>query len=330
MTDEPLLYLKADDVRRALPMPEAIEAMRQAFTQLASGKVVMPARGRIDFPEKNGLMLLMPCHSQDDGRLTLKVIHQFADNRAFNLPLIQALVLLGDAGNGRFLAILDGAALTAIRTGAAAGLATKVLAREDAGLAAILGAGVQARAQLEAMCAVRSLSRARVYDYHAAAAEAFAAEMSARLGIAVEAAPTPAQALRDALVVCTATTSSSPVFTDQDLAPGAHLNGVGSWNPQTAEIPADTVCRARIFVDREESALEEAGDLVMPLRDGRLDRARAWHSLGDLLLGRVPGRQNPEEITLFKSVGLAVQDLFAASRAVANARRLGLGIELPR
>jgi ornithine cyclodeaminase/alanine dehydrogenase-like protein (mu-crystallin family) len=154
--------------------------------------------------------------------------------------------------------------------------------------------------------------------------------MTARLGLAVAPAASSAQALAGAHIVCTATTSSTPVFKDSELAPGAHINAVGSWRPTTAEIPADTVARARVFVDQREAAMEEAGELIMPLRAGRISAEHVGKELGELLTGQVPGRQSTEEITLFKSVGLAVQDLFAAARALENACRLGIGLELPR
>jgi len=258
----------------------------------------------------------------------LKLLTQFSDNGRLGLPLIQAVVLLADAVNGRLLAIVDGSAITALRTGAASGVATRLLASPSADTAAIFGAGVQARTQLEAVCTVRQIKQARVFDCCRAAAETFAQDMSSRLGIPVLVASSAAEALAGAQVVCTATTSSSPVFADGDLAAGVHINAVGSWRPQTAEIPSDTVRRARVFVDHRVAALEEAGDLLMPLREGRITAEHVRTELGDLIANRVAGRQTNDEVTLFKSVGLAVQDLFAASRAVEDARRLGIGTAL--
>ena len=330
MSGQGLLYFSGEDVRRALPMPEAIAAMRDAFRCLADGQVTMPPRTRLEAPQTNGLLLMMPCYSAGVQRLSLKVLTQFSHNRALGLPLIQALVILADANDGRPLAIMDGSALTAIRTGAASGLATDLLARPEATAAGIFGAGAQARTQLEAVCAVRPIRRARVYDADAASAERFAGEMSARLGIPVERALRPDQALEGALIICTATTSPRPVFEDADLAAGAHINGVGSWKPDIAEIPAATVRRARVVVDQREAALEEAGDLLMPLRAGLISLDHFQAELGEVLTGRAPGRQSDAEVTFFKSVGLAVEDLFAAQRALENARRLKVGIELPR
>ncbi len=323
-----LLYLSEADVRRALPMTEAIAAMQQAFVDLSEGRVTMPARSSMEVPEANGLMLIMPCYAAGMHHMSLKLLTQFADNGRVGLPLIQAIVLLADAVHGRLLAIMDGNAITALRTGAASGVATRWLAQPRAETAAIFGAGVQARAQLEAVCAAREIKQARVFDCRRAAAEAFAADMAGRLGLSVLAVSTAAEALAGAQVVCTATTSTAPVFDDRDLAAGVHINAVGAWQPRTAEVPPDTVCRARVFVDHRAAALDEAGDLLMPLREGRITAQHVCTELGELVAGRAAGRRSRDEVTLFKSVGLAVQDLFAAARALENARRLGIGTVL--
>ena len=323
-----LLYLSHADVRRALPMTDAIEAMLAAFQQLSQGRVTMPVRSKVEIPEANGVVLIMPCYAAGAHHVSLKLLTQFADNGRLGLPLIQAVVLLADAVNGRLLAIVDGSAITALRTGAASGVATRLLAQPRVDTAAIFGAGVQACTQLEAVCTVRQLRQVRVFDCRRAAAEAFAQDMSSRLGIPVLATSSAAEALAGAHIVCTATTSSTPVFKNRDLAAGVHINAVGSWGPRTAEIPADTICRARVFVDYRAAALEEAGDLLMPLQEDRITAEHIRAELGDLIASRVAGRQTSDEITVFKSVGLAVQDLFAAARAVENARRLGIGTAL--
>lgn len=328
--DPSLLYLSEADVRRALPMAEAIEAMQQAFVDLSEARVTMPARSGMEVREANGLMLLMPCYAAGMHRMSLKLLTQFADNASVGLPLIQAIVVLADAVHGRLLGIMDGAAITALRTGAASGVATRWLAQPEAETAAIFGAGTQARAQLEAVCAVREIKQARVFDCRRAAAETFAADMAGHLGLSILAVSNTAEALAGAQVVCTATTSTTPVFDDRDLAPGVHINAVGAWRPRTAEIPPDTVCRARVFVDHREAALDEAGDLLMPLADGRIKAEHIRTELGEVIAHYAAGRQTADEITLFKSVGLAVQDLFAAARALESARRLGIGTVLAR
>jgi ornithine cyclodeaminase/alanine dehydrogenase-like protein (mu-crystallin family) len=325
MNTAPLWYLSAADVRRALPMADAIAAMREAFAQLSSGQVTLPVRERLDAPGEHGVALVMPCHSTVQRMFSLKIVTVFHDNPRRGLPTIQSLVILTDGTTGAHLAVMDGASLTAIRTGGASGLATDLLARPGAAVAAVFGAGVQARTQLEAVCCVRAIRRACVYDKDAAAADRFAAEMTHRLGIPVERSDTPAKTLADADVICTATSSSRPVFADSELPPRVHINAVGAYRPDMAEIPAAAVCRARVVVDHRASALEEAGDLLEPLRQGLIQPSHFAAELGDVVLGRSPGRRSADEITLFKSVGVAIQDLCAAARALDNARRLGLG-----
>ncbi len=323
-----LLYLAADDVRRALPMPAAIEAMREAFRELSGAAVALPLRESLEAPEHQGVALVMPCHSAARKLFSVKLVTVFGENPRRGLPLIQSLVTLTDAATGTPLAVLDGASLTAIRTGAASGAATDVLARADSAAAAVFGAGVQARTQLEAVCCVRAICRAAVYDLHSAAAERFAAEMTAKLGLPVERAATPGAALDGADVVCAATTSTTPVFEDIDLGPGVHVNAVGSFRPEVAEVPSETVCRARVVVDHRAAALEEAGDLIGPLRRGLIHEGDLGTELGEVLLDRKPGRRSPEEVTLFKSVGVAIQDLHAGAAALEGARRLGIGVPL--
>ena len=325
----PPLYLSAADVRRALPMIDAIAAMREAFGQLSSGQVTLPARGCLHASEGHGVDLVMPCHSTSLRMFSLKTVTVFGDNPQRGLPTIQALLILTDAGTGSHLAIMEGASLTAIRTGAASGLATDLLARPDAAAVAVFGAGVQARTQLEAVCCMRAIRRASVYDTDQAAADRFAAEMTDQLGVPVERADSSARNLGDADVICTATSSSQPVFAETELPRGVHINAVGVFQPEVAEIPAGVVRRARVVVDHRASALEEAGDLLGPLRRGLIQEAHIGAELGEIVLDRLPGRRHADEITLFKSVGVAIQDLCAAAKALENARRLQLGVQLP-
>jgi ornithine cyclodeaminase/alanine dehydrogenase-like protein (mu-crystallin family) len=319
------LHLSAVDVRLALPMRDAIEAMRDAFAQLSRGEVTLPTRVRLDAPAEHGAALVMPCHSAALKIFSLKMATVFHDNAKRGLPTIQSTVLLADGSTGTQLAVMDGASLTAIRTGAASGLATDLLARPDASVVAVIGTGVQARAQLEAVCCVRRIRFARVFGRHAEAAGCFAQEMGPRLGVTVQRAASTTEALRDADVICTATSSTTPVFADADIPRGAHINAVGSYRPDMVEIPSATVCRARVVVDHYASAMEEAGDLLAPLRAGLIQEAHFATELGDVVLGRIPGRRGAGEITLFKSVGIAIQDLCAAARTLANARQLGIG-----
>jgi ornithine cyclodeaminase/alanine dehydrogenase-like protein (mu-crystallin family) len=259
---------------------------------------------------------------------SLKTVTVFPDNPRRGLPTVQALVVLIDGVSGAHLAVMDGTSLTAIRTGAASGLATDLMARSEAAAVAVFGAGVQARTQLEAVCRVRAIRRASVYDADPSAADRFAAEMSHCLGVPVERADTPARNLAGADVVCTATSSCRPVFAEGELPAGAHVNAVGAYRRDMAEIPAAVVCRARVVVDHRAAALAEAGDLLQPLQQGLIEQSHFGTELGEVVLGRSPGRRRADEITLFKSVGVAIQDLCAAARALENARRLDLGLQL--
>jgi ornithine cyclodeaminase/alanine dehydrogenase-like protein (mu-crystallin family) len=324
-----LRFLSAAEVRRALPMKDAVAAMKSAFRELSENRVIVPLRAHVPMPEHQGGVLVMPVYSPDTTRFGLKVISLFENNPACDLPYIQGLVMVFDTVTGTPLAIMDGTSLTAIRSGAASGAATDLLARDDAHTAAIFGAGPQGRTQLEAVCAVRPIREARVYDLDPERAALFARETSAQHGIPVTAAASPAEALAGAEVVCTATRSATPVFADHELAAGAHVNAIGSYKPHLREIPPETVMRAHVVVDQVAAAWEEAGDLILPLQAGQIHRDHVRAELGAIVAGTKPGRPQPEAITFFKSVGIAIQDLAAASRVLANAEALGLGTEVP-
>ena len=308
----PIRILTDDDVARALPMDLAIEGMKQAFTRLSAGKAVMPLRGRLDLPGSGGILLTMPAYVEPS--LAVKIVSVYSHNPARSLPLIHAAVLALDPATGRTLALLEGATLTAIRTGAASGAATDALARSDAQIVAILGSGKQARTQLEAVAAVRHIREARVYSPTREHREAFARETGARAVASSE------EAISGADIICTATTSATPVFDGRRLKPGVHINAVGAFSPEKQEVDADTVARSLVVVDSRESAVAEAG--IPP------DRIHA--ELGEILAGRKPGRSSPAQTTYFKSCGLAVQDAVAAGIALeqATARNLGTLVNL--
>ena len=328
MMERRLRFLSARDVATALPMRDAVEAMKEAFRQLSAGEAVMPPRTHIVVESPSGDALFMPACIPAAGRMGIKIVTLFGDNVARGLPRIQALVIVLDATTGSPLAVMDGTSLTAIRTGAASGAATDLMARPDAAVAAIFGAGPQAQTQLEAVCAVRPIRRAMIFDADAARAESLAREMALRLGIPVLAARSSAEALAGADVVCTATTSAEPVFADRDVAPGTHLNAVGSYKPTVREIPGETIRRARVVVDHRPAALAEAGDLIIPMEQGLIPKDHIRAELGEIVAGLKRGRESPEQVTLFKSVGVAVQDIAAANRVLAAAERLNLGTEL--
>lgn len=312
-------------------MAECIEAMKGAYTALSSGKAEVPLRLRLPVEPNEGLSILMPAFVDDEAgqALAVKIVSLFDKNPSKGLPLIHAGVLVLDPETGTVEALLEGSSLTAIRTGAGAGAATDVLARKDAKTAAIFGAGVQARTQLEAVCQVRDIESAWIYDPNSERAKAFVAEMAGRGRIPknLRTAHNSTQAILDADIISTATTSRGPVFIDSDLKPGVHINGIGSYTLEMQEVPAETVARARVTVDSRSAAQIESGDIANPLKKNLIEESQIAE-IGEVFAGTQPGRTSAEEITLFKSVGVAVQDAVAARLAVENARKLGLGTEV--
>ncbi len=321
-----LTLLNADAIRQALPMPQAVTAMKDAFAELSSGAAVVPQRLALDVAEADGTSLIMPAYLPSGG-LGAKIVSVFPHNHERALPAIHGLVVVLDPATGAPAALLDGTFLTAWRTGAGSGAATDLLARRDARTVALFGCGVQARTQLLAVAAVRELREVRVYARTRSSVEAFLDEMAPHLDARLVAVQSPGEAVREADVVCAATTSSIPVFDGSDLAEGTHVNGVGSYTLEMQEIDTETVGRSRVFVDSRAAALAEAGDLVIAERAGRTSSAE-WTELGEVAAGRKPGRQADEEVTFFKSVGVAVQDVKAAAVALERARGLGLGQEV--
>ena len=308
-------------------MKQAIALMRPAFIALSEGRAVVPVRLRVPMPEHEAAALFMPAYLPDLTQIGLKVVTVNPHNTERGLPFIHALVMVTDAATGRPLAVMDGEYLTALRTGAGAGLATDLLARPDADVAALFGAGVQARTQLEAVCAVRPIRRAYVFNRSRENAEAFAEAMSTSLNLDVQVTDDPA-ALRKADIICTATTSLAPVFAHAHLKPGVHINGIGSYRPDMAEIPPQTVAAAKVVVDHRPACLAEAGDLLQPLAQGLITETHIHAELGEVAGGHQTGRTSDDEITFFKSVGNAVQDLATASHVVAVAEANNLGVEV--
>ncbi len=324
-----MLILNAQDVRKALPMREVIEAMKQAYASLSSGQAEVPLRMRLSIPRHNALTIFMPAyvHTEEADALAIKIVNIFPNNPARGLPYIQAAVVAFDAASGNVSAILEGSSLTAIRTGAASGAAIDLLARQDSKVVAVFGAGVQGRTQLEAACTVRSIEKAWVFDVDAKRAEAFVKEMAGQGAIPsnLEPAPTAQAAVKDADIICTATTSTTPVFADADLKPGVHISAIGSYTPEMVEVPAETIVRAKVFVDSRSAVLAEAGDLIQPMQKGWITEAHVRAELGEIILGKKAGRETETEITYFKSVGVAVQDAIAARLAIRNADKMEIG-----
>jgi ornithine cyclodeaminase/alanine dehydrogenase-like protein (mu-crystallin family) len=325
-----LTILSAEDIRNSLPMIEAIELMKQAFMQYSSGTAVVPLRTRIDVEKHRGISLMMPSLLVESDDLAVKIVSVFPENVHNELATIHAVVIVLDPQTGQPQAILEGSSLTAIRTGAASGAATDLLAREDAKTVAIFGTGVQARTQLEAVCCIRSIRQVWVFSLDPSGAEVFCNEMRTVQGVpaTVEIAPSPEAAIGEADIICAATTSTTPVFPGTLVKPGTHVNAVGSFTPAMQEIDAVLLQKALITVDSREAVLAESGDLIIPIQEGMLEQNAIHAELGQIVAGDLPGRTASEQITVFKSVGLAVQDAIAASAALQNAGKRDVGIQV--
>jgi len=260
-----MLFINAAEVEKALPMLDAISAMKGAYLALSAGSVELPMRTRISVEEEDGVALFMPAFLShgDQQVLCLKTVAVFPRNVEMNLPTIHAAVLVLNAKTGQIEAVLEGGRLTAIRTGAASGAATDLLAREDCHVGAVFGAGVQGRTQLQAISSVRTLERVWIFDPNQENAQQLVEELSGLAPIPkdLKVANSPKQAVKNADLICTATTAITPVFNDQDLKPGVHINGVGSYTPDMIEIPPKTIERASIFVGSRVGVLAEAGEI---------------------------------------------------------------------
>ncbi len=321
------ILLTRQDVEELLTMAEAMAAVEEAFRQHALGNVLMPLRTTIRV--HGGVNLGMPAYiggAMD--ALGLKVVSVYGGNPARGLPAVIATVLLNDPRSGALLAVMDGTWLTAMRTGAVSGVASKYLARTDASVVLVLGAGVQAQTQLEAVCQARPIHRAYVHDLNAAAGRAYAEKMAARLGLEVLPTDAPQAAMAQADIVVTATSAHEPVFPADWLHPGLHINAIGAHAPTHRELDGETVRRAFCIADDRQACLAEAGDFLIPIREGLITEAHIQGDLGQVISGQV-GRTSEEQITLFKSVGLALQDVSVAARVYALAQEQGVGQELP-
>ncbi|HXV56296.1 MAG TPA: ornithine cyclodeaminase family protein [Gaiellaceae bacterium] len=321
-----VLILGEEEVTRLLPMEECVEVVAEALAALQRGDMEQPLRFVVRPAGAAGLMGLMPAHrSRPEAAFGLKAVCVFPGNPARGLDAHQGAVLLFDGETGQLRSALNASAVTAIRTAAVSAVATRLLAREDARELAVLGAGVQARSHLEAMAFARPFERARVWSRTPARAEALA---GAGFAFPVEPVASVEEAVRGADVVCTTTSAAEPVLRRDWLAPGAHVNAVGSSIPTTRELDTATMAAASLFVDRRESTLNEAGDFLFPQREGAVGPEHIRAELGELLTGEATGRTSSEELTVFKSLGLAVEDLAAAEHVYRRARETGGGTEV--
>ena len=312
-------------VTELLPMEKAIEVMREALTMLAQGDVVMPLRTMLALPGGDRVLGLMPSYLGGLEAVGVKAVAAFPANFGTEYDTHQGVVLCFDTERGLLHAIVDATSITAIRTAAVSGLVTDLLARPDAGDLAIIGAGTQAHTHLQAMRAVRPVRRVRVFSVPADSAAGFAERESRLTGLPVEVVATAREAVSGADLICTTTTATEPVVLGAWVSPGAHINAVGAYTPTTRELDSALVVGARLYADRRESLLSEAGEFLIPKGEGLIDDDHIVAEIGEVLLGKAPARTSRDEITLFKSLGIAIEDLAAAHAVYTAATERGLG-----
>jgi len=330
-----MLALTGAQIRELVPMRDAIEMMKSVFAANSRGETISPLRTPINMPDGSGVVLFMPAYvpSSDTAPAATgaKVVSVFAGNRDLGIPTINAVVLMIDPSTGEPLGLLEGATVTALRTGAVSGAATDLLARADSRVLAIIGAGAQGLTQAAAVCAVRPIEEIRVSDLSQESRESFAERLrvwAPDLADRVRPVENAQGAVSGADVICTATTATRPVFEDAWLSDGVHINGIGAYTPEMQEIPDATVGRARIIVDAVEAVLHEAGDLVQTIERGVISEADIQVELGHVVDGNASGRENDQQITFFKSVGNAIQDMIVGAAALKAADEGGIGTRI--
>jgi ornithine cyclodeaminase/alanine dehydrogenase-like protein (mu-crystallin family) len=317
--------LRGTEVRQLLPMAECVDLMHRTMIAVSERRVVLPLRSVMVMPGELGMLGNMPGYLADPECFGVKLVSLIPRNKQPQYSSHMGLVLLFEAEHGCPVALLDAAEITAIRTAAASGLATRLLARPDAGDLALLGAGEQAQSHLEAMLAVRALRRVRVWARDGDRAAAFARTEGARHGIVIETAATVPQAVAGADIICTVTKAREPILLGEHIAPGAHLNVVGSSIAATAEIDTPAVVKSRFFVDYRESTINEGGEYLRALKAGAITPQHILAEIGEVANGSKTGRLAPSDVTLYKSLGIAPQDLASAHYVLERARAAGVG-----
>lgn len=324
-----MLVLTKADIKKVFTMKDAIQADKEALRMYSEGKSVVPLRVNIDIPKEQGQSLFMPAYVEELDATGIKIVSVFPKNIEIGKPTVPAQMILMDGKTGEVCAIMDGTYLTQLRTGAVQGAATDILAREDAKIAVLFGTGGQAGTQLEAMLNVRDLEEVRVFDINFERAEQFATAMQqefAHFNTRIIAVEDGNEAIKDADIITAVTTSRRPVFDGTLVKKGAHVNGVGAYTPEMQELPETIVQRAdKVIFDTKEGVLAEAGDFIIPMQKGIVSEEDFGGDLGQVILGKVKGRETEQEITLFKSVGTAVLDVVTAHQIYKKALELNVG-----
>ena len=321
------IILTRKDLRALLTMEEIIQALEGAFLSYSRGETVAPVRLAMEVKPHKGICLLMPSFQEHPGGLGVKVVSVFPENLRKDLPTIFSYYLFCNPETGALLALMDGAMLTGLRTGGASGLASRYLGKKDSKALGIFGAGVQAGFQLEAMKVVfPMLKEVYVFDADKSRTAEFIKNLPKDPKIEVKAAASSDQVVENSDVIVTATTSRTPVFSGKLLKPGTHINAIGGFTPAMQELDEETIVKSKLVVDTYEGCLSEAGELLIPMEKGVFSKEKIHSDLAGLVSGKKPGRENPQEITLFKSVGTAIEDLAAARLAYQKAMERGIGL----
>jgi ornithine cyclodeaminase/alanine dehydrogenase len=307
-------------------MKDTIEAVEEGFTQFYLGKAIMPSRPVIRVEKHDGVVLVMPAYIAPMNALATKVVTVYPRNpKEHNLPSTMGTVMVNDPQTGKLLSLLDGGHITAMRTGAVTGIATKYLSRQDSKVVGVIGLGVQARVQLMAVCEVRNIEKVKAYDVLPEVRRTYAEEMSKKLGVDVTAVDCNKDAVSGADIVTTCSTASEPVFDGNWISGGTHINGIGSHRPEIRELDTTVIKRSKVVVDSRAACLTEAGDLIIPISEGAITEDHIYAELSEIILGKKPRRTSDSEITLFKSVGLAIQDASTAIKAYELAMKMNVG-----
>ena len=326
----PLLIIRAAEIHDLLPMGECIEVMDRAMRAFSAGAVNTPSRIIAALGNDSGYFILMPGEMEQPPVYGAKIVGLHPGNPTAGRPTVQGFVALFDRATGAPVALVEGAAITAVRTAAASALATRELARKKASSHGISGAGVQAASHLDSVCSARDIKKVLVWARDREKARQFAQKHAQRTGVMVSAVDDPAEAAA-CDIISLVTNSSEPVLRGEWLRSGAHLNLVGAHEPHHREVDSNTVARSGIYVDSRQGALSEAGDILVPISEGKITERDIIGEIGDVLLGAAPGRIDEQQITLYKSLGIVAQDLFAAAHVLSNARKTGTGqlVEFP-
>ena len=325
-----MLVLSEKDVRQLLDVEELIHALEQAHIQFSTGKAVMPVRQVVPLPQIKGRITSMPAYLSEAKALGMKVVTFFQENPNKELQAILATIHLYSPETGKLAAVMDGTYITAIRTACASAMATKALANPEAPILGILGAGVQARAHIRTLCKVREIKTIKVHSPSGKNARRLKEELEPEIKIKIEPVETAEEAIREADLLVTATTAKEPILNSGWLKPGLHINAVGSHRPDQREIDAATMKRAKVFVDSREAIMAECGDVLLAIKEGAITENHASVEIGKVLAGKETGRTSPNEITLYKSVGIAIQDVAAAQLVYqkAVAKKAGTNVEI--